>query len=85
MNAIADWVLAIPDGVKWVLALIGSALGLGAILWPDRIVTRLRRWLLIQLRWVRSPRYRRFLKIYGWLLFVTGTLLALMLVLTGRY
>jgi len=85
MNALADWVLAIPDGLKWALALIGAALGLGGILWPDRIIRRLRQWLLIQLRWVRSPRYRRFLKIYGWLLFVTGALLALMLVLTGRY
>ena len=39
--------------------------------------------MLIQLSWMRRPAYRRMLRIYGWLLFVTGALLALILILTG--
>ena len=41
--------------------------------------------MLLQLRWVRRPGYRRMLKAYGWLLFVTGVLLMTLLVLTRRY
>ena len=55
------------------------------ILWPDRIVRGLRQWLLFQLRLVRRPGYRRMLKIYGWLLFVSGALLMILLVLMRRY
>ena len=55
--------------------------GLPMILSPDQIIRRLRQWLLLQLRWVRRPGYRRMLKIYGWLLFVTGALLMLLLLL----
>ena len=85
MHALADRILAIPDPVKWALAIAGMVLGAPSILWPDRIIRGIRKWLLVQLRWVRSPRYRRFLKLYGWLLFGTGALLAMMLALTGRY
>ena len=84
MDSLADHILGLPDSVKWALAIAGMALGLPGILWPDRIVRGIRKWLVIQLRWVRGPRYRRFLKLYGWLLFVTGALLAAMLLLTGR-
>ncbi len=83
MNSFADSVLAIPDPVKWALALIGIALGAAFVLGTDRIVAGLRRWLVVQLRWVRRPGYRRMVKIYGWLLFVTGALLALILILRG--
>lgn len=83
MDGLYDWVAGLPGSVKWALAIAGIALGLPCILWPDRIVRRMRKWLQWQLRWVRSPRYRRFLKLYGWLLFVTGTLLALLLWLVG--
>ena len=84
-DSFADRLLAIPDTVKWALAIVGAVLGLPMILWPDRIIRRLRKWLLFQLRWVRRPGYRRMLKLYGWLLFVTGVLLMLLLVLTRRY
>ena len=83
MEAFGNSLLAIPDTVKWALAILGVALGLPMILAPDRIIRRLRQWLLLQLRWVRRPGYRRMLKIYGWLLFVTGALLMLLLLL-GR-
>ena len=83
MNAFADSVLAIPDPVKWALALIGIALGLLLILRTDRVIAALRRWLLTQLKWIRRPGYRRLQKIYGWLLLVAGALMALILVLKG--
>ena len=79
MDALSERILAIPDWVKWALAIAGVALGLPAILWPELIVRGLRKWLVMQLRWVRRPGYRRFVKLYGWLLFVTGLLLALLL------
>ena len=84
-DSFADRLLAIPDTVKWALAIVGTVIGLPMILVPDRIIRRLRKWLLFQLRWVRRPGYRRMLKLYGWLLFVTGVLLMLLLVLTRRY
>ena len=85
MEAFGDRLLAIPDTVKWALAILGALLGLPMILAPDRIIQRLRKWLLFQLRLVRRPGYRRMLKLYGWLLFVTAVLLMLMLVLMRRY
>jgi len=78
---LAQAFLAIPDPVKWAVALIGVALGAMFVLRTDRVIAGLRRWLLMQMRWVRRPRYRRFVKIYGWLLLVTGALLALILIL----
>jgi len=83
MGSFADAILAIPDPVKWALALIGIALGAIFILRSDRIIRGLRRWLLFQLKWIRRPGYRRMLRIYGWLLLVTGALLVLILILTG--
>ena len=83
MNSFAHSVLAIPDPVKWALALTGIALGLLFILGTDRTIAGLRRWMLIQLRWIRRPSYRRLLRIYGWLIFIAGALLALILILTG--
>ena len=83
-DSFADRLLAIPDTVKWALAIVGAVIGLPMILWPDRIIRRLRQWLLFQLRWVRRPGYRRMLKLYGWLLFVTGALLTILLLVTGR-
>ena len=81
----ADWVHAIPEPAKWALAVIGTGIGLVFVLWPDRITRGLRKWLSFQLRLVRRPGYRRMLKLYGWLLFVTGVLLMLLLLATrGR-
>ena len=80
-DSFAHWVQSIPLPVQWALALIGVALGLAVILWPDRIIRSIRRWLVIQLRWVRSAGYRRMLRLYGWLLFVTGCLLTSLLVI----
>jgi hypothetical protein len=81
MEAFGDRILAIPDTVKWALAIAGAVIGLPMILWPDRIIRRLRQWLMFQLRLVRRPGYRRGLKIYGWLLFVTGVLLMILMLL----
>ena len=80
-DSFADSILSIPPSLKSVLAIIGVAIGLFMILAPGRIIRGLRKWLLFQLRLVRRPGYRRMLKIYGWLLFVTGVLLMLLLVL----
>ena len=79
----ADSILEIPPAVKWSLAIVGAAIGLIMILAPEPIVRGLRKWLLFQLRLVRRPGDRRMLKIYGWLLFVTGASLMILLVLTG--
>ena len=84
MEAFADRILAIPYTVKWALAIVGVVIGLPMILAPDWFIRRLRQWLLLQLRWVRRPGYRRMLKIYGWLLFVTGALLMILLVVMRR-
>jgi hypothetical protein len=80
-NSFATWVQSIPLPVQWALALTGVAIGLAFILWPQRVTAALRRWLLVQLQWVRRPGYRRMLKLYGWLLFVTGCLLMSLLVI----
>ena len=81
---IGDSLLAMPSWGKWTLAMLGVTIGLAMILWPDRIIRRLRKWLLFQLRLIRRPGYRRMLKAYGWLLFVTGALLtALLIVMHG--
>ena len=75
--------LAIPDPLKWAVALTGIALGLLFILGTDRTIAGPRRWMLIQLRWIRRPSYRRLLRIYGWLILAAGALLMLILILTG--
>ena len=75
--------LAIPDPVKWAVALTGIALGLLFIVGTDWTIAGLRRWMLIQLSWIRRPSYRRLLRIYGWLILAAGALLALILILTG--
>ena len=79
-DSFANSVLAIPLWAQWALAIAGVTLGLPMILAPQRIIRGLRKWLLFQLRLVRRPGYRRMLKAYGWLLFVTGFLLMLLLV-----
>ena len=79
----ATAILSIPEPVKWALAIVGAAIGLSFILWPDSIVRGLRKWLLYQLRLVRRPAYRRMLKLYGWLLFVTAVLLMSLLMVVG--
>ncbi|HUE79755.1 MAG TPA: hypothetical protein VMN38_09000 [Sphingomicrobium sp.] len=85
MDLLTTSMLAIPDPVKWALAIVGAAIGLAMILAPDRVIRRLRQWLLLQLRWIRRPGYRRMLKVYGWLLLVTGVLLMILLMLmAGR-
>ena len=80
-ESFARWVQSIPLPVQWALALVGVAIGLAFILRPERVTAGLRRWLLVQARWVRKPGYRRMLKLYGWLLFVTGCLLTSLLVI----
>ena len=83
-QSFASWVQSIPLPVQWALALIGTAIGLAFILSPDRIVRGLRKWLSYQQRLIRRPGYRRMLKLYGWLLFVTGVALMLLLFLSRR-
>jgi len=85
MRSFADGILAIPPAAQWALAIVGAAIGLIMILAPQRVIRGLRKWLLFQLRLVRRPGYRRMLKLYGWLLFVCGVLLMLLLVvMRGR-
>ena len=79
-DSFADGILSIPPWAQWALGIAGAAIGLFMILAPQRITRGLRKWLLFQLRLVRRPGYRRMLKIYGWLLFVFGALLMLLLV-----
>ena len=85
-QSFSNWIHTIPLPLQWALALLGTAIGLAFILAPDRVTRGIRRWLLVQLRWVRGPGYRRMLKLYGWLLFVTGCLLMSLLVIvqSGR-
>ena len=80
-DSFADSILSIPLGAQWTLGIVGAAIGLFMILAPGRIIRGLRKWLLFQLRLVRRPGYRRMLKLYGWLLFVCGALLTLLLLL----
>ena len=79
-DSFADSILSIPLWAQWALGIAGVILGLPMILAPQRIIRGLRKWLLFQLRLVRRPAYRRMLKLYGWLLFVCGVLLMLLLV-----
>lgn len=81
MDALADRILAIPETAKWALAIVSAAIGLQFILRTDATVRVIRRWLLVQVRWVRRPSYRRFVKINGWLLFVLSALLAMLLII----
>ena len=76
------WVQSIPLPAQWALAIVGTGIGLSFILLPERITRGLRKWLWYQQRLVRRPGYRRMLRLYGWLLFVTGVLLMLLLLLT---
>ena len=80
----ASAILSIPLAWKWALAAAGVAIGLAFILRADGVIRGLRKWLLFQLRLVRRPGYRRMLKLYGWLLFVTGALLTILLLVTER-
>ena len=84
-DSFASWVQAIPLPLQWALAVIGTAIGLAFVLATDAIIRGLRKWLTYQQRLVRRPGYRRMLRLYGWLLFVTGLALMLLLALArGR-
>ena len=72
-------IYGIPSAVFWSVGAVSIVLGLLSLLRADRIVRCLRVWLIRQLRWVRTPGYRTYLKVNGWLLFGLGSaLLALM-------
>ena len=75
----------IPVAAQYAVALVAVAVGLLFLLRTDPVIAGLRRWLLVQLGWVRRPGYRRMLKIYGWLLFVLGIALTLMLLLNRPF
>ena len=74
-------IYGIPHWVFWSVGCVALVVGLASILFPDRIVRCLRVWLMRQMRWIRSPRYRRMLRIQGWLLFVLSTLMLVLMVL----
>lgn len=69
----------IPLWFYWTVAAIAVILGLLLILRTERTVRTMRRWLLRQLRWVRTPGYRRYVKLNGWALFVLGMLMLVLL------
>ena len=72
-------IFGISHAVFWAVGAIAVVAGSALILWPDRIIRGLRVWMTRQLRWLRSPRYRRMLKLQGWLLFVLGTLMLVLM------
>ncbi|QGN54762.1 hypothetical protein [Novosphingobium sp. Gsoil 351] len=74
-------IYGIPEAVFWTVGAVSVVIGLLLILRRERIVRCLRWWLIKQLRWVRSPRYRTYLRINGWLLFVLGTLMLVLMTL----
>jgi len=76
--------LAIPPAAQWALALVSVLLGMLFVLRTEAVTAGVRRWLLVQLGWVRRPGYRRLLKFYGWLLLALGVL-TLALLLTRRF
>ena len=72
-------IYGIPIAIFWVVGIISVVLGLASILFPDRMVRGMPAMMLKQLRWLRSARYRQWLKINGWLLFVLGILVLILL------
>lgn len=78
-------IYGIPYAVFWVVGIISIAIGLWSIVQPDRVVRALRSLLIRQLRWVRSARYRLYLKVNGWLLFVLGVLVLVLMTLLSRF
>jgi hypothetical protein len=74
-------IYGIPHAIFWTVGGIAIVIGLISILFPDRIVRCMRIWLIRQLRWLRSPRYRRLLKLQGWLLFVLAVLMLVLMTL----
>ena len=65
-------IYGVPLPVFWTVGGIAVVLGLLMIVRTDKTVRTMRRWLLRQLRWVRTPGYRRYVKLNGWALFVHG-------------
>ena len=72
-------IYGIPIAIFWIVGIVSVILGLASILFPDRMVRGMRAMMLKQLQWLRSARYRQWLKINGWLLFVLGTLVLVLL------
>lgn len=81
MNRVVD----IPAAAQLALALVAIVVGMLFILRADSVIAGIRRWLLVQLKWLRRPGYRRMLRFYGWLLLVLGVALALVLLLNRRF
>ena len=73
----------LPAELFWAVGGISVVAGLASILMPDRIVRCLRAWLIRQMRWVRGVRYRQYLRLQGWLLFVLGTLMLMLMAIMG--
>ncbi len=69
----------IPLWLFWTVGWISFVFGAVILLAGDGFVRGMRRWLLWQLKRLRRPLYRRFLRIYGWLLLVLGTLMIVLL------
>jgi hypothetical protein len=74
-------IYGIPEALFWAVGAISVVLGLALIVRRERIVRCLRWWLIKQLRWVRTPRYHLYLRVNGWLLFVLGTLMLVLMTL----
>lgn len=67
----------ISPSAAFALAALAVVLGLAMILAPDGLIRMQRRLIVWQLKLMRRGRFRRVVKIYGWLLFVLGIALAL--------
>ena len=69
----------IPLWLFWAVGAVSVVIGAATLLAVDRLIRCLRWWMIRQLRWLRSPRYRRMLRLQGWLLLVLGTLMIVLL------
>ncbi|TNE52007.1 MAG: hypothetical protein EP341_07015 [Sphingomonadales bacterium] len=70
------------DAIALPAAGIGLALGVLLVLFAERYVACLRRWMHIQQRMIRRPGYLRMHRVIGWALSVTSLLLLALLALS---
>ena len=69
--------MQITPTASFALAGLAVALGLALIVAPRSLARMQRKLILWQLKAMRTGRYRKVAKAYGWLLFVLGIALAL--------
>lgn len=77
----------VPDqilhSIAWPAGAAGLVLGLLLVLFAERYVRCLRRWMHMQQRMIRRPAYLRMHRVIGWVLLVSGVALLALLALQG--